>query len=230
MGSCCSCVVKPTPEPTYDRKEIKTLFPVINTVGTLKNYIKYARMNNHYDLIKEDFMDKNIINSAGMLNTGPDSPFNVFARYANGTMVNNTVDQSYLGQYADTFMICHNLVENDLNWYNPEFSSASMAGPDDNGPGHVFMTTKDLNFGTFNILTIIIENNAEIVSLMYDAANTYASRRGWKNPGYYFHCYPHNSVQSLHLHIVNEDTVGPAFYTQKYKNINIMDVIIAMQF
>ncbi len=57
----------------------------------------------------------------------------------------NLVDQSILGNYTNEFMVCHNRPENDDNAANLKFiSTASMAKPDDNGPGHVFINNKRL--------------------------------------------------------------------------------------
>ena len=223
MGSSISCT-KPT--HSYDNIKVMEMFPVINDINTLKTYITYAKKENHYELIKEKFKARNVIDSDGMLTTGI-KPFNVFARIANGDTV-NTVNQDTLGIYSDRFVVCHNLPNNDLNWDNPDFPTASMAGPDEYGPGHVFITTKDLSYSKFNILPIIIDNDVKFLCEMLCAAIKYTSNRGWDNPGFYFHCYPHNSVQSLHLHVINKDTLGPSFAKQMGRNLNIYDILSAM--
>lgn len=210
----------------YDPAKIRKMFPVINSVATLKRYIEYARKHDHLGQIREKFRDEHVIDDDDMLTVG-DAHFNVFARFAEGVLAND-VDQSLLGQFSDRFMVCHNLPENDLNWNRPDFYGASMAGPDSTGPGHVFITTKDLRFSRFNILPIVLENDVWFVSQMLIAAMNYTVNRGWKNPGFYFHCYPNNSVQSLHLHVINKDTIGPTFHKQVHKNLNIYDVLSAM--
>jgi hypothetical protein len=228
MGARYSCIV--APEPVYDSDEFKVMFPVINNIFTLKKYIDYAKKHEHLRAIKKDFAVRNIIDVRGMLSVSLYAPFNVFAQYAAGLKYNCDTDQTILGRYAEKFMICHNLVENDLNWYNPDFITGAMAGPDDNGPGHVFLTTKNLTFDTFNILPIILQKNGDFIGEILEAAIMYTTHRGWVNPGYYFHCYPHNSVQSLHLHIVNKDTAGPGFARQANRNLSIWDAIWAIHF
>ena len=42
----------------------------------------------------------------------------------------------------------------------------------------------------------------------------------------YFHCYPHCSVNSLHLHIVDADHLGPSHGLMDFKNLEI-DIVIA---
>lgn len=224
MGSSVSCMTCP---PSYDPEQVKKLFPIINDTETLLKYIDYAKKHNHYELIKEKFKKENIVDDDNMLTTN-DKPFNIFARLASGVMKNN-VDQSLLGEYSDRFMICHNRPKNDENWNNLDFPGASMAGPDENGPGHVFITAKNLGYHRFNILPIILENDVRYLGDLLLAAMKYTSNRGWTRPGFYFHCYPHNSVQSLHLHVLNMDNLGPWFEAGVHKNLNIYDVLSIME-
>ena len=44
--------------------------------------------------------------------------------------------------------------------------------------------------------------------------------------GLYFHCYPLCSVNSLHLHIVDESEVGPSYEACRFKNLS-MDMVLA---
>ena len=52
-----------------------------------------------------------------------------------------------------------------------------------------------------------------------------------KYVGLYFHCYPHCSVNSLHLHIVDiyPGNTGPTFAACKFKNLHIDMVIDALE-
>lgn len=175
--------------------------------------------------IKKTFLEQKIIDAYGFLTVGV-GPFNVFASIVTGHTP-NTVDQSLLGKHVDRFMVCHNRPINDEKWDDPTFIGASMAGPDANGPGHVFITTKYLHFDTFNILPIVMKKNTQFLNDLLLAALEYTHNRGWRNPGFYFHCWPHNSVQSLHLHVVNMDRLGPSFYAQKDKNLSMYDALLS---
>lgn len=209
MGSCASTA--------------KTSFPVINDVNTFRAYIEYCKQTNEYENIKKKFRKENIIDDNGFLTSGV-GPFNVFASMVTGDTPNR-VDQSTLGSHVDKFMVCHNRPINDEKWDDPTFDGASMAGPDENGPGHVFITSRNLHVDKFNILPIVLNNDISFLNNLLLAALEYAKNRGWKNPGFYFHCYPLNSVQSLHLHVINKDRLGPMFYKKRYSNLSMYDVL-----
>lgn len=51
------------------------------------------------------------------------------------------------------------------------------------------------------------------------------NRRGGQIIGLFFHVYGHNSVNSLHLHIVDLDAVGPSYHKMTYKNCSIDAVL-----
>jgi hypothetical protein len=75
-----------------------------------------------------------------------------------------------------------------MNWNNENNKSASMCGPDEYGPGHVFITTKDLNWKYFNITTIVLSKNVDFLLKLKTVANEYVKQRGWTKAGLYFHC------------------------------------------
>ena len=91
----------------------------------------------------------------------------------------------------------------------------------------VFITTKDLNWKNFNIVTIVLYKKIDFLLKLKEVANEYVKQRGWEKAGFYFHCFPHNSVNSLHLHVVNEDAkyIGHMHEEFKYKNLPL-DVAI----
>ena len=47
--------------------------------------------------------------------------------------------------------------------------------------------------------------------------------------GLYFHCYPHCSVNSLHLHIVDLSEVGPTYEALSHKNLSMDMVLTALE-
>ena len=47
--------------------------------------------------------------------------------------------------------------------------------------------------------------------------------------GFFVHLYPHNSVQSFHLHIVDLDVTGPTYEVMKYKNIPAEEVLAVLR-
>lgn len=241
MGASCSmqmiteesCVSMSSIQ-NYSIEKIKTKFPVINDKKTFSEYVEYAKSNNHkmqiYKyLAKNNFIeletDCMTLKTNVTLTTGT-KPFNVFARYADNQMKNH-VDQTIIESYADEWMVCHNKPENDEKWNHFDDKSVSMCGPDEYGPGHVFITTKDLNWKNFNVTTLVLYKKVDFLLKLKEVATEYVKQRGWTKAGFYFHCFPHNSVQSLHLHVVNEDEkyIGHMFKECKYKNLPL-DVAI----
>ena len=47
--------------------------------------------------------------------------------------------------------------------------------------------------------------------------------------GLFFHCYPHCSVNSLHLHIVDLSEVGPTYEACRFKNLSMDMVLTALE-
>ena len=43
--------------------------------------------------------------------------------------------------------------------------------------------------------------------------------------GLYFHCYPSQSVNALHMHMVDIDNAGPTFKALAYKNLSATDAL-----
>jgi hypothetical protein len=190
-------------------------------VNDVKSLIRMRRSINK-SVVKKYLYSNGYI-EGNTLTTGL-KPFNVFARLGSGIMTND-VDQFELGSYSDTFMVCFNKPENDSNWNNYEFAAGSMAGFDnDRKPCHRFITTKSLDWETFNVLTI---NNKQFLMRLKRAAVLYTTNIGWRNAGYFFHCFPFNSVHSLHLHVLNLDFVGPHFITHMDKNLSLDHAIEA---
>jgi hypothetical protein len=139
-------------------------------------------------------------------------PFNRFARYGSGAIKNCGILQH--GVHGK-FMVCGN-----------DDDETSMAGPDENGPGHVFMTTTDLHWQYFNILTL---TDKVFLKQMRHAATNYALSRKWTNFEFIFNCYPLNDYQSMYLHIVNLDCVGPNFDKERYRNLTMDDAIRSLK-
>ena len=155
-------------------------------------------------------------------------PFNVFARVGSGVMTQSgmEVENAALKALGTRFAIACNRPENDEHWASadPEWvAKASMS------QRHRFMTTRDMTWTWFNVLTFGIEGDAaslreaiETLAAMQEAASAFASATpGWepKRLGLFFHCYPHNSVNSLHMHLVDLGATGPAFAHHAHKNL-----------
>ena len=191
----------------------------VNNMDTLMKHLEKYSIEDMMKMLRSTgYTDKN-----NNYKFDKESPFNIFAALASG-IIKNPVNQSILDCYSNKWMVCHNRPENDDNWKDNN-TKVSMAGPDINGPGHVFITTKSNNAKYFNIASIILHKEKEFLQDLLEVAQHYATKRNWNNPGFFFHCYPNNSVQSLHLHVVNMDNTGPSFELQKFKNLSIYDAL-----
>lgn len=159
-------------------------------------------------------------------------PFNIFARCACGEQKQPDMEeeQAALGEaYRQRFQVCKNRADADEHWASedPEWvGKASMARR------HRFLTTKDLAWHWFNVLAFgfseALDDSScpasaaaavEVLEAMKAAALTYTAAMGWSSQvGLFFHVFGHNSVNSLHLHIVDLSEVGPGFEKLSYKN------------
>lgn len=150
--------------------------------------------------------------------------------------------QELLGvQFMKKYMVATNRPENDAHWDSTDkewVGRASMA------KRHRFLIRRDLNWRWFNGLVFgMIDANGNIgdkdycapdaveeVERMKEAALTYVENardiEEWSNNiGLFYHIYGHNSVNSMHLHIVDLDFVGPGFKKMAHKNIPIDAVL-----
>ncbi|CAK9021694.1 BTB_2 domain-containing protein [Durusdinium trenchii] len=174
------------------------------------------------------------------LATGEGAPFNLFARLADGQMQQPGMEeeQAALKDYGQIFCICKNRPENDEKWQSEDaewLGKASMAAR------HRFLTTKDLRWNFFNALTMGMTDDDDVVGGLSEsiqllgqlkaAAMTYASKMGtWSEKlGLFFHVYGHNSVNSLHLHLVDMNFLGPTFKKLDYKNCPLSAVLEVLQ-
>lgn len=161
--------------------------------------------------------------------TTNDKPFNVFARVAGGVMSqpNMESEQEGLGEFKDRYMICKNRPENDEHWdsEDPEWlGKASMS------LRHRFLTTKNLHWSWFNALTFgredqhkggssLAEAVAEVQAMKAACLAYAANTPGWSaDVGMFVHVFGHNSVNSLHVHIIDMSVTGPTFDKYRYKN------------
>ncbi|MBL7544182.1 MAG: hypothetical protein JNL11_10210 [Bdellovibrionaceae bacterium] len=169
-------------------------------------------------------------------------PFNPFARLASGDdkpAYGNILQSLGLSESDCDFIVVKNLPVNDANWNNLEKASKGEASM---GLRHRFIIPRDPYWSSFNVLTIglgkrsnDLEKSISFLKSMKKAALDYVSKdravnkgsdHEWsENIGLFFHVFPFNSVQYLHLHVVDLDATGAAFGHMYHKNLNIDYVI-----
>lgn len=183
------------------------------------------------ELTRAGFVD----GTTSELTTGT-KPFNAFARIVAGLMEQPGMEseQRCLGDFQNMFMVCCNRPENDLHWDSEEpewIGKASMSSR------HRFLTMRDLHWQFFNPIAFglvdasdggcSVNETVQKVALMKQAALTYiANIGGWSDKiGLFFHIFGHNSVNSLHVHMIDMAELGPTYWKYEYKNCPVDAVI-----
>ena len=170
----------------------------------------------------------------GTLSTGT-TPFNPFARLVAGLLPMPYGDLlQQVGISSSEFMVARNRPELAAAWASNDPAMVGKAGMSEH---HEFLLLRDLWWETFNVLTFAAQRTPgayasaiDLLDRMEVTALEYARRSGWSpNVGLFFHCYPQNSVQALHLHIVDWSRTGPTYDALDYKNLKLSDVRLVLQ-
>ena len=143
------------------------------------------------------------------------------------------------------YIIANNLPANDAHW---DSDDPAWVGKASMSKRHRFLIRRNLHWRWFNALVFgMLDDNEKVypqshsspdalseIKMMREAALTWVNgvreAEGWsQNVGLFFHVYGHNSVNSLHMHIVDMDFLGPSFHVQEFKNLNVDYVIQVLQ-
>ena len=136
------------------------------------------------------------------------------------------------------FVAAHNLAANDEHWNSSEEQWIGRAGM---SRRHRFVLLDAPQWSYFNALTFGLDAGTTGVTLS-DAITTLEAMRGaayalaeheggWarESVGMVFHCFPHNSVQALHLHVFDTSATGPTYDAINYKNLPLDDVLSVLR-
>ena len=241
-ASCFEPSEPPPPPPLPAAKaaaDDSSWDPDYATIGKLRGYVRTAAgfraaralLRSHgVEKLEAELTAAGVV-AGGALTTGT-KPFNVFARLASGAMTQPEMAAANAlldGPAAARFLLACNRKENDEHWAD----GGEWQGKASMSARHRFLLLKDLSWRWFNCLTFGIDGGkalAEAVATleaMRDAALSYTrADGGWSTSvGLYLHCYPFNSVQALHLHIVDLGATGPTFDALAHKNLPLDDVL-----
>ena len=182
-------------------------------IGLRTHLKKYGINKFHKEMTKAGIFEDNKIATKG----------NPFAEMLSGQRENPYNDQNHGVLNNGKYVFFQNRPENDKNWQNPTeewLGRASMS------QRHKMLSPVYNHWSNFNVLTLGLSTefglNAVIDELndMEQLALDYVKRKGWSGQtGLYFHCFPFNSIMTLHLHIIDLNTVGPSYNKLQYKNL-----------
>lgn len=202
-----------------------------------------ARLRAHgVQALRDELVANALVDRRGRLATSDPAPYNHFARIAAGAVTQPEMREANeaLGHASRRFVVCCNREENDEHWASDEpewVGKASMSAR------HRFLTCRDLRWDRFNCLTLGMQGGhrglrhavAFLEEMLRVAAAWVAApsnvRDGWRTDslGCFFHVYPHNSVPSLHLHLVDLSAVGPSFAAHAHKNMPASEVLSVLR-
>lgn len=193
-----------------------------------------------YKTLREELVRSGfVVDATGNLTSSP-NPFNIFAMIVQGKVEQPGMkeENELLGELKDQFMVCCNRPVCDEHWdsEDPEWlGKASMSR------FHRFLTTRNMHYQWFNALAFgIVPPSAGGASLfealaeverMKAVALSYASKMvGWSDQiGLFVHVFGHNTVNSLHVHILDMKALGPSFWKMEFKNCPLDAVIKVMK-
>lgn len=152
----------------------------------------------------------------------------------NKFITNNTMKDEIekLVDYPE-FFITRNRISEQIQYSDSEHGSISK--------NHRLLVTRSKNWKRFNVLTMGLggdiksfEDDIAFLKRMKRAAEHYIKetrvKLGWpvesKYIGLFFHCFPQNSIEVLHLHIVD---ISKPPVKHSYKNLHIDNVILELE-
>jgi hypothetical protein len=186
----------------------------------INNKTKYQEARQHIfaygiDNFRDYLMKHDILESDKI--TTISSKYNVFARFIKHEEV------PWYGSGGDhpLFFWAHNLREYDEHMYDPEWiSRAAMSTT------HKFIISRNLTWTHFNALVLGMDGDYDNAITILEEMRNYAHKMlPNMNLGLFFHIYPSNSIQLIHLHILDMDNLGPSYYKYSYKNVALDDVV-----
>lgn len=147
----------------------------------------------------------------------------LFAKFLTGTATPPyKIEKTPCGEFA----FFRNRPDNDARW---DSMDSNWIGKASMSKFHRFIVpTTFHDWRWFNAVTLP-PTATDMLKRAREVAMNYPASHGVTNVGLYLHCYPHNSINMLHIHIVDLDHVGPSFNTLAYKNLLLDDTITALE-
>tara|TARA_B110000208_G_scaffold155224_1_gene188119 strand:- start:4702 stop:5457 length:756 start_codon:yes stop_codon:yes gene_type:complete len=210
-------------------------FPVIKTAYDYAKIRQYMKKDGQVSRLLGFFEKMKIVDHYGMLTVEAKKgmPFNVFAMIGSGEMCppgHKDLQKLLPVPVTQTkFMVCGNRPCEDDKWNDKHASSGSMSR------WHKFLILTTLDWKKFNVLIMGTGSKKELeicismLTEMRKVAEHVATEAGVEDLGLFVHCCPHNSVQALHIHMLDMTHVGHWFDEYSYKNLPLDAVIDTLE-
>jgi len=178
---------------------------------------------------KHEPIYKNYLDNERKLEYGR-TPNYIFRKFKTNNTMKDEIEK--LVDYPE-FFITRNKISEQIQYSDSELGSISK--------NHRLLVTRSNNWKRFNVLTMGLggdiksfEHDIAFLKRMKRAAEHYIKetrvKLGWpvesKYIGLFFHCFPQNTIDVLHLHIV--DISNPPV-KHSYKNLHIDNVILELE-
>lgn len=197
------------------------------TCNTAQLYENYLDCLQQYGIkkFKQELHDNETLEDGKLSNK-----HNVFLKIIDGIVeYPNMLLDNGLEKYSQSYQLFGNLEFNDANYLS---TKEEHLGKVSMSKFHKFISPKTTDFTYMNALTLCVDNNNNKVEQVLDKlvemkslAIEYANKNGITNIGLYVHVYPLNSIQLLHIHILDKDNLSPTYDYVNYKNLELDDVI-----
>ena len=93
----------------------------------------------------------------------------------------------------------------------------------------------NLDWSLGNVLTmgmdpsIPVQESIKLLKKMKEVAIEYTQEKGWSNPEFFFHIHPQNSIETLHLHVLDPIYQWNDYLDNISRGIKLDDVISALE-
>jgi len=153
---------------------------------------------------------------------------NIFAKFVSGQMI------PFYGDTKDhpEIFFAHNLKEYDDHVYD---ATSKWLGKASFSETHKFIVPRDLTDWTLiNGLTLGIRDatDAQKAIDLLCKMKTYAIQKlglPEERLGFFLHIYPFNSIQLLHLHVIDMTKTGPTYSELSFKNLPLDEMLIVLR-
>ena len=183
---------------------------------------------------KHEPIYKNYLDNERKLEYGR-TPNYIFRKFKTNNTMKDEIEK--LVDYPE-FFITRNKISEQIQYSDSELGSISK--------NHRLLITRSKNWKRFNVLTMGLggdiksfEDDIAFLKTMKRAAEYYIketrNKLGWpaesKDIGLFFHCFPQNTIDVLHLHIVDIKSYNTTNTLVKHsnKNLHIDNVILELE-